>query len=75
MIRSRCKLIEEYEKPSWYFLNLEKAVQKVKHIHCLVVGGKRSYDAAEILKTQSDFYAKLYSVESNSTFDNLDYDR
>ena len=39
------------------------------------MGGKKIYDAAEILKTQADFYAKLYSVESNSTFDNLDYDR
>ena len=39
------------------------------------MGGKRIFNPTEILKTQSNFYAKLYSVDSNSIVDNLDYDR
>ena len=75
IIRSRCKFIDEYERPSRYFLHLEKVVQKVKHIRCLVVGGKRICNPVEIPKAQSDLYAKLYYVDSNSILDNLDYER
>ena len=39
------------------------------------MGGKRILNPTEILKAQSNFYAKLYSVDSHSIFDNLDYDR
>ena len=74
-IRSRCKLIDEYEKPSKYFLNLEKAVQKVKHIRCLVVGEKRISNPAEILNTQALFYTKLYSANDNISLESLDYDK
>ena len=59
IIHSRCKFIDEYEKPSKYFLNVEKVVQKVKHIRCLVVDGKRIFNPTEILKSQSNFYTKL----------------
>ena len=75
IIHSRCKFIDEYVKPSKYFLNLEKVVQKVKQIRCLVVGGKRIFNPTEIQKTESKFYAKLYFVDSDSMLDNLDYDR
>ena len=39
------------------------------------MGGKSIFNHTEILKAQSNFYAKLYSVDSNSVFDNLDYAR
>ena len=32
MIRSRCKMIDEYERPTKFFLNLEKSNNKVRHI-------------------------------------------
>ena len=65
IIRSRCKLIEEYEKPTKYFLNLEKASQNVRHIRALQVGNKVIDDPNEILEEQKSFYSNLYTEKGD----------
>ena len=63
LIRSRCKFIEDYERPSKFFLNLEKAKQKKCQIKALHIHGQRISNPAEILKAQKEFYHKLFSVD------------
>ena len=65
MIRSRCKFIEEHEKPSKYFLNLEKATQNLKHIHSLRLGGNLISDPVKILEEQKAYFARLYSENNH----------
>ena len=64
LIRSRCNFIENHERPSKFFLNLEKAKQKKCQIKALNIHGKRISNPAEILKAQKDFYYKLFSVDN-----------
>ena len=61
LIRSRCKLINEYEKPTKYFLNLEKTRQKTMQIQALNINGQRINKASEILLAQKNFYHNLFS--------------
>ena len=63
LIRSRCKFIEDYERPSKFFLNLEKAKQKKCQIKALHIQGQRISNPAEILKAQKEFYHNLFSVD------------
>ena len=60
MIRSRCKFIEEYERPTKYFLNLEKASQNIRHIRSLKIGNGVSFDPNRILNHQRSYYSNLY---------------
>ena len=62
LIRSRCKFIDDYERSSKFFLNLEKARQKKCKIKALHIHGQRISNPAEILKAQKEFYHKLFSV-------------
>ena len=64
MIRSRCKFIEEHEKPTKYFLDLEKASQNVRHIRSLKIGNEVSFDPNRILNQQKTFYRNLYTEKS-----------
>ena len=61
MIRSRCKLIEENERPTKYFLNLEKASQNIRHIRSLKIGNEVSFDPDRILDQQKSYYSNLYT--------------
>ena len=63
LIRSRCKFIGDYEQPSKFFLNLEKAKQKKCQIKALHIHGQRISNPAEILKAQKEFHYKLFSVD------------
>ena len=67
IIRSRCKMVDEYEKPSKYFLNLEKANQMKRNIRTLMYEGDRITNQEKILTIQREFYEKLYSQDSNHT--------
>ena len=67
MVRSRVKLIAEFEKPSKYFLNLEKANQQIKHIRCLQQNGKHIFDPKAILDLQANYFAKLYTETQDSS--------
>ena len=62
LIRSRCKFIEDYERPSKFFLHLEKARQKKCQIKALHIHGQRITNPGEILKAEKEFYHKLFSV-------------
>ena len=42
MVRSCCKMIDEYECPTKFFLNLEKSNNKVQHIRLLFMNGKKN---------------------------------
>ena len=59
------RLVDEYERPTRYFLNLEKRNHNIKHIRSLNVGGHRINDPKEILNTQANSYKNLYLSESN----------
>ena len=61
LIRSRCKFINEYEKPSKYFLNLENVRQKKLQISALNIDGQRISNPIQILEAQKVFYSKLFS--------------
>ena len=71
--RSRCKFIEEYEKPTKYFLNLEKANNNLKSIHSLTVKGKIISKQEDILDAQKQFYCDLYAEPNkNNEFDSIE---
>ena len=74
IIRSKVKWVEEGEKNSKYFLNLEKRNHDVKHIKKLITGTKMEITKPnEILKEQRNFYQELYTSKLNSsTSNNID---
>ena len=67
MIRSRARWIEEGEKPSKYFCNLESRNFLNKTIKKIYIEGiGMVYEQAEILDNIRSYYDKLYaSTESN----------
>ena len=61
-IRSRAKWLEEGEKSTSYFLNLEKHNQSMNCINILENGnGVKITKDSEILEEVRKFYTKLYS--------------
>ena len=73
IVRSRCQFTEEFEKPTKYFLNLEKANNKSKSIYSLTVKGKRISKQEDILDAQKQFYCDLYSEPNkNNQLDSID---
>ena len=50
MIRSRCNLLENNEKPSKFFLNLEKAKNNIRSIKSLKINKKLTFSQTEILE-------------------------
>ena len=69
-IRSRLKLLEDNEKSSKYFLNLEKSRQNSKVIHELKVNDKIVTSNIDILNAQCKFYETLYTSDN---INNKDY--
>ena len=61
MIRSRAQLNKDWEKPSKYFLNLEKQNYINKSIPTLSVNNTLITNSKEILKQQQSFYSHLYA--------------
>ena len=66
MIRSRAQLNKDWEKPSKYFLNLEKRNYINKGIPSLIVEGKKVTDCKDILKKQHKFYNHLYASRGST---------
>ena len=61
MLRSRSRYEDLGEKPTKYFVNLEKRNYTSKIIHKLVNSdGEEFRKTADILKCQTDFYKDLY---------------
>lgn len=77
-IRSRAAWLEEGEKPTKYFFDLERKKQNSACIHKLETDGKMVNNDEEIMETIRLFYQQLYSretvdVESQRTLlNNLD---
>ena len=67
-------MVDEYERPKRYFLNLQKRNHNIKHIQSLNVGGHRINDPPKILNTQANFYKNLYSSESNQIPNVFEYE-
>ena len=64
-IRSRCKWIEEGEKNTSYFLNLEKCRQTNNKISAICTkNGHYVYNSEDILHEGHTYYEKLYSRTS-----------
>ena len=73
IIRSRANIIDNWEKPSKYFLNLEKRNYTNKNIPSLTKEGKVITSSKEILTMQKDFYQDLYSSKNTIPLDNSKY--
>ena len=73
IIRSRASLTDNWEKPSKYFLNLEKRNHVNKNIPSLIEDDIEITDSAKILTLQRNFYADLYSSKDTSPLSNSKY--
>ena len=63
-IRSRYQHYKDWEKPSKYFLNLEKKIYLNKNISELISNNNETInDSKLILKEQASFYQKLFSTK------------
>ena len=69
MIRSRATLIEENEKCSKYFLNLEKHNNKVKNIKSIITDDKLVCNTKDIMHESKLFYQSLYKKAINANTD------
>ena len=67
IMRSKVKWVEEGEKNTSYFLRLERANYKNKHIEQLMDPSNKSVitEPEKILNLQRDFYKKLFTDNSN----------
>ena len=63
MIRAKAKYYEEGEKPTKYFLNLEKKNDVSKLITRLSVESGEINDPKQILQAQKVFYEQLYKTK------------
>ena len=70
IVRSRASLTDNWEKPSKYFLNLEKRNHVNKNIPSLLHDESEITDSAAILTLQRDFYADLYSSKDTLLLEN-----
>jgi exonuclease III len=67
IVRAKCKILNEYEKSSKFFLNLEKANAKTKAISCLHVdGGNIVTEPKAILEEERKFYSTLYTEKETA---------
>ena len=74
IVRSKSKFVEEGEKSSKYFFDLEKRNAIKKHMRKLKLdSGEEISDQKTILYKQQEFYKKLYSTKINNetNFDNF----
>ena len=70
--RSKIKWIEEGEKNTKYFLNLEKSRANAKLFPKLEIEDKVIVDQFEILTAQKEHFAKIYDTEKKITEGELD---
>ena len=70
IVRSRASLTDNWEKPSKYFLNLEKRNHVNKNIPSLLHDETEITDSAIILTLQRDFYGDLYSSKETILLEN-----
>ena len=71
-IRSRAELIENNERNTKYFLNLEKKNFNSRCIKCLRVGDKVIQNEEDILNEEKNFFKNLYSennIDDDQTYE------
>ena len=68
MLRSRCRYEDLGEKPTSYFLNLEKRNFTNKVITKIIDDDKEYTSTEEILNSQTMYYKTLYSEKINIYF-------
>ena len=68
IFRSRAKWVEDGEKSTKYFFNLEKANYRYKTVHQLEVEGQLIKDSDKILQECGRYYKELYSAPNHKTF-------
>ena len=70
ILRSKAQMVQEGEKNSKYFANLEKKRAESKVISRLNINGKIITNQVEILKKEKSYYGKLYrkQEQKNSSF-------
>uniref|UniRef100_A0A1A8EWE2 Reverse transcriptase domain-containing protein n=1 Tax=Nothobranchius korthausae TaxID=1143690 RepID=A0A1A8EWE2_9TELE len=73
-IRSRAKWIEDGEKSTAYFCQLERRRQERNSIKTLLIQNQICTDPALITKELTSFYSKLYSAAFSETDSNLFFD-
>ena len=70
LVRSRANIIENGEKPSQYFCNLESHNYTSKIIHVIETErGQTIINQKEILRERNNFYETLYSSKENNLND------
>ena len=75
MVRSRSEITANWEKPSKYFLNLEKKPYINKTILELSTeDGEKVTDPKKILKLQEDFYRNLFTSKKTIKIENSYYE-
>ena len=73
LIRSKAKWVEDGEKCTKYFLQLENRNHKTKYIKSLKIDNTTIRDPQEILKAQEEFYSQLYTeLDKKSQCINID---
>ena len=74
ILRSKAKYIEEGEKPTKYFFDLEKKNAIKKHIRKLILpGGTTTTNPEEILEYMQTFYSNLYKSKENDQIQDTNY--
>ena len=68
MFRSKAKWYEEGEKPTRYFLNLERARYNSKTCQSILKSGQTITKDSAILAEQKTFYQKLYTEDPDIKF-------
>ena len=72
MICSRYRFAKDGEKPTKYYLNLEKKNFQAKIIHRLKIRDKLVENRQQILEEIKQYYEKLYTAEETINLDYLD---
>ena len=75
IVRSRANIVDNWEKPSKYFLNLEKRNYTNKNIPSLVKDGRAVTCIRQILIMQRDFYQDLYSSKDTISLEDSRYNK
>ena len=70
MLRSKAKWIEDGEKNTKYFINLEKRNYKAKHITKIICDNQEITDGKHILQSEQTYYSTLYKSKQDKLIAN-----